>query len=125
VEDSINSPQEDIRESSSSTEPDVPAKVDNKRSGGRTIMISVCLSVTLMVATLAAYDQFYAQKVVALDVKGYVAEQRDLFLAGKINEDELKRNFDKLEQVKEKVPKNKIIILGDVLVRKNVEEIKP
>jgi len=78
-----------------------------------------------MVGLMAVYDNYFAQKIVALDVKGYITEQRDLYLGGKITDAELKESFDRLEKVKEKVPKNKVIILGDVLVRKNVEEIIP
>ncbi|NVN92092.1 MAG: hypothetical protein HXX11_16030 [Desulfuromonadales bacterium] len=94
-------------------------------SDWRTIAKAALISSLLTVAILAVYDNFYAQKIVALDVKGYIAEQRDQFLTGKINEEQLKASFDRLEQVKERVPKNRVIILGDVLVRKNVEEITP
>jgi hypothetical protein len=90
-----------------------------------TMVKAVLISVLIMTGILAAYDRFFAQKIVALDVKGYIAEQRDLFLSGKINGEQLKENFDRLEKAKERVPKNRVIILGDVLVRKNVEEIKP
>ena len=86
---------------------------------------SVLISAVIMIGILAVYDRYCAQKIVALDVKGYIAEQRDLYLSGKINEEQLKEHFDRLEKAKERVPKNRVIILGDVLVRKNVEEIKP
>jgi len=83
------------------------------------------VNAVITIGILAAYDCYFVQKIVALDVKGYIAEQRDLYLAGKINDAQLKESFDRLERVKDKVPGNRIIILGDVLVRKNVEEIKP
>jgi len=86
-------------------------------------MVLVCAVVSA--GMIAGYDRWFAQKIVALDVKGYIAEQRDLFISGKIDEDQLKRNFDRLEKVKERVPGNRVIILGDVLVRKNVEVIEP
>jgi len=97
----------------------------SERSEFRTVLYAMFLSVAAMVGILAAYDNYFAQKIVALDVKGYIAEQRGLYLSGKINEAQLKENFDRLDKVKERVPKNRVIILGDVLVRKNVEEIKP
>jgi hypothetical protein len=96
-----------------------------QRGDLRTIGRAAFVSAVLTVGILALYDRFYAQKIVALDVKGYIAEQRDLYLSGKINDAQLKERFDKLEKAKERVPGNRIIILGDVLVRKNVEEIKP
>lgn len=85
--------------------------------------VLICAAVTA--GMIAGYDRWFAQKIVALDVKGYIAEQRDLFISGRIDEEQLKRNFDRLEKVKEKVPANRVIILGDVLVRKNVEVIEP
>lgn len=98
---------------------------EERRCDWRMIAKGVLISAMLTIGILAAYDNYFAQKIVALDVKGYIAEQRDLYLSGKINDDQLKESFDRLEKVKERVPKNKVIILGDVLVRKNVEEIKP
>jgi hypothetical protein len=91
----------------------------------RTVVKAALISLAVTIGVLAIYDNYFAQKIVALDVKGYITEQRDLYLSGKINEEQLKENFDRLEKAKERVPKNRVIILGDVLVRKNVEEIKP
>jgi hypothetical protein len=96
-----------------------------QRGDWRTIGKAALVSAVLTVGILTVYDRYIAQKVVALDVKGYIAEQRDLYLSGKINDAQLKESFDRLENAKERVPGNRIIILGDVLVRKNVEEIKP
>lgn len=90
-----------------------------------TVVKAVLISAAISTGILTAYDNYIAQKIVALDVKGYIAEQRDLYLNGKINDAELKESFDRLEKVKERVPKNRVIILGDVLVRKNVEELRP
>jgi len=98
---------------------------EERTSDWRMIATSALISALLTTGILAAYDCYFAQKIVALDVKGYIAEQRDLYLSGKINDAQLKESFDRLEMVKERVPKNRVIILGDVLVRKNVEEIKP
>lgn len=95
------------------------------RSDWRIVVKAAFVSAVVTVGILALYDRYYAQKIVALDVKGYIAEQRDLYLSGKINDTQLKERFDRLEKAKERVPGNRIIILGDVLVRKNVEEIKP
>jgi hypothetical protein len=93
---------------------------------GWTGIICLCLivSVASSVASIAAYDQWYAQKVVAVDLKGFITDQRDKFVAGKISEDELKRSFDRLEQVVTAIPKNKAVLMGDLVVR-NVEIIKP
>ena len=101
------------------------SQAERKRSNCRTIIVAVLTGALVTAGMLAVYDKYFAQKIVALDVKGYIAEQRDLYLSGKINDAQLKESFDRLEKAKERVPGNRIIILGDVLVRKNVEEIKP
>jgi len=89
-------------------------------------IIALCLAISFgaSLATIAGYDRWYAQKVVAVDIKGYIAQQRDNYLAGKLNDDELKRSFDRLETVITAIPKNRVIIMGDAVVR-NAETVKP
>lgn len=87
-------------------------------------VLCVLVSVASSIATIAAYDSWYAQKLVAVDIKGYISDQRDKYIAGKLTDDELKRSFDKLEQVVTAIPKNKAVLMGDLVVR-NVEVVKP
>ncbi|MHC1699251.1 MAG: hypothetical protein AB9919_14530 [Geobacteraceae bacterium] len=89
-------------------------------------MIAICVVVSIgaSFATVAGYDRWFAQKVVAVDIKGYIAQQRDNYLAGKLNDDELKKSFDRLETVITAIPKNRVIIMGDAVVR-NAETVKP
>lgn len=89
-------------------------------------LIGICFAVSLgaSLATIAGYDRWFAQKVVAVDIKGYIAQQRDNYLAGKMNDDELKRSFDRLEAVITTIPKNRVVIMGDAVVR-NAETVKP
>ena len=88
------------------------------------LMLCLMVSIGASLATVAGYDRWFAQKVVAVDIKGYIAEQRDNYLAGKLNDDELKRRFDRLEAVITALPKNRVVIMGDAVVR-NAETIKP
>lgn len=96
------------------------------RRGGPAGPFSLSLLVSLAVSVLClfAYDRFLAQKVVAIDMKGYIAEQRDLYLAGRIDDEELRRRIDRLEEVSLAVPANRVVLMGDAVVR-NVEMIKP
>ena len=97
-----------------------------KRQPGTLALIGICLAVSLgaSLATIAGYDHWYAQKVVAVDIKGYIAQQRDNYLAGKLNDDDLRKSFDRLEAVITAIPKNRVIIMGDAVVR-NAETLKP
>lgn len=114
-----------MKEGETPVEADVAGKTAGTGSGAGRFLASALICVVVSAGMIAGYDRWFAQKIVALDVKGYIAEQRDLFISGKIDEEQLKRNFDRLEKIKEKVPGNRVIILGDVLVRKNVEVIEP
>ena len=101
-------------------------KEQPKRQPGTLTMIGICLAVSLgaSLATIAVYDRWYAQKVVAVDIKGYIAQQRDNYLAGKLNDEELRKSFDRLEAVITAIPKNRVIIMGDAVVR-NAETVRP
>lgn len=89
-----------------------------------TVLLYGIVSASVSLATVVGYDRWYAQKVVAVDIKGYIAQQRDSYLAGKLNDDELKRSFDRLETVITAIPKNRVVIMGDAVVR-NAETVKP
>jgi len=101
-------------------------KEQPKRQPGTMALIGACLVVSLgaSLATIAGYDRWYAQKVVAVDIKGYIAQQRDNYLAGKLSDEELRKSFDRLEAVITAIPKNRVIIMGDAVVR-NAETVKP
>ena len=104
---------------------ELPKQLPKQQSAFVSIL-ALCLAVSIgtSLATVAAYDRWLAQKVVAVDIKGYIAQQRDNYLAGKLNDDELKRSFDRLETVITAIPKNRVIIMGDAVVR-NAETVKP
>lgn len=99
-------------------------KVSEKCNFLTTVFFCVIVSVLASLATVAGYDRWFAQKVVAVDIKGYIAQQRDNYLAGKLNDDELRKSFDRLESVITAIPKNRVIIMGDAVVR-NAETVKP
>lgn len=81
------------------------------------------ISLLISVSSIFVYDRFFVQKIVAVDLKGFIAEQRDLYLAGKINDDQFKANVDRVEMIISSIPKNKVVIMGDAVVR-NAEEIE-
>lgn len=88
----------------------------------------VALFVGLATATLAigVYDRYFAQKIVAVDLKGYVQRQRDLLLAGKIDDEGIRRAFDRLETVLTEIPGNHVVILKEVVLRNGKDiEIEP
>ena len=95
-----------------------------KEFSWRTVLWPVLVSLLVSSGSLYAYDTFWAQKVVAVDLQGFLTEQRDLFLAGKIDDEELQRRMDSLEQLVDGIPRRYAVILGDVVVR-NIEVLAP
>jgi hypothetical protein len=96
------------------------------KPAGLSGLLALCLAVSTVtsIATLFCYDRWYAQKVVAVDIKGYIEAQRENYLAGKMSDDDLRKSFDRLEAVVTAIPKNRVVIMGDAVVR-NAETIKP
>jgi len=115
-------PESKVAVSASLTAP----KKQPKRQPGLITIVVLCLGVSFgaSLVTIFAYDRLYAQKVVAVDIKGYIAQQRDNYLAGNLNDEELKRSFDRLETVITAIPKNRVVIMGDAVVR-NAETVNP
>lgn len=77
--------------------------------------------IALMVAATAVfcYDKFIAQKIYALDLKGYLRTQKTLLVAGEISEEEWKESLDALEQTLNNVAADPthVILLKDVVLR--------
>lgn len=88
------------------------------------VSLIVAISIISSAASVFVYDRYFATKLMAVDIKGYLGTQRDLYLAGKINDDQLAKSLDNLEMFVKALPKNRKIIMGDVAVR-NIDVIKP
>ena len=59
----------------------------------KTMSLSVIVSVFVSVGTVYLYDAYYVQKVVVFDLASYLDKQKADFVAGKINEEKLKKEF--------------------------------
>lgn len=97
------------------------------RSGpGWFAVLILCLffSVCSAVSSVYVYDRYFALKLVAVDIKGYLADQRDLYMAHKINEEQLNKAIDKLGAAVDRIPKTKAVVMADAVIR-NVEVVKP
>ena len=65
---------------------------------------------------LIGYDHYVAKKFVSIDVQGYVDQQRELYFAGKITDEQLKQSYAKLKATVEKLPKDRIVLMGDAVL---------
>lgn len=90
---------------------------------GVVMAIAFLSSIITAGAMLVAYDHFIAQKIVAVDLKGFIAQTRDDYLAGKITDVQMRASFDRMEAVAKAIPKNKVVLMGDAVIQ-GVEKIE-
>ena len=95
----------------------IPAR--QGKSPGWLAMATISLLVSMLVSagSVYVYDRFYAQKIIAVDIKGYIAAQRDLYLSGKETGKEFRANIDKLATAVKSIPKNRVAIMEDAVIR--------
>ena len=81
------------------------------------------LLIALVVAgiTLFAYDRWFAPRVVAFDLKGYLRTQKALLDNGEITEAQWQQGLDRLEQVFREQPLNRTILLKEVVLKNGRE----
>ena len=89
-----------------------------------TVLIAVGVSLVTAMGVVAFYDQRYAQKIVTMDLQGYIRSQRDKAVSGEISDEELRKNIDAMEATLLAQPPNHIVLLKEVVLR-NAKEIKP
>jgi hypothetical protein len=114
-----DSPVVDLEEPKESAKPNRPFPGWVKAG-----LLVLGLSLVSSAASIAVYDRYFATRIVAVDIKGFIALQRDLFVQGKIDDDQLRRNIESLERTIEEIPSNEVVIMGDAVVR-NAKTIKP
>ncbi len=76
----------------------------------------VAIALITAVLTVAAYDRFFAGKVVIVDLSGFVKEQKELFSQGKIGEAEVSDNLSRFQEFINSQPKNLTVITKDVVL---------
>lgn len=120
---------EDIELSAQPTDTPIPgthvSPEPGRRQQRRLSGIALCLLISLATSavTLFAYDRWCVQKIVAVDMKGYITLQRYKYQDGKINDEDLRKAFDRLEQMMNTIPKNRVVIMADTAIR-NAEVFK-
>lgn len=89
-----------------------------------TALIALAVSLVTAIGMVTFYDQRYAQKIVTMDLKNYIRNQRDKAVNGEISDEELRKNIDAMEEALLAEPENHIVLLKEVVLR-NAREINP
>lgn len=103
-----------------------PAAPHIRHGHGPLAITLIALSVSLVTAVgvVCFYDQRYAQKIVVMDLQGYIRNQRDRTLNNEISDEEFRKSIDAMEAALLAEPENHIVLLKEVVLR-NAREIKP
>lgn len=88
------------------------------------VIISMIVSMVTAISTVAVYDQRFAQKIVTMDLRGYLRQERDKAMAGELDETGLRQSLDAMEAALLAVPANQTVVLKEVVLR-NAQELKP
>jgi hypothetical protein len=80
------------------------------------LLINILVSLMVAVGVVYVYDRYYAQKIVAFDLRGYLWGLRDMYLAGKINDEGLKQAIEAAYIAVRTQKKNKVVLMGDVIL---------
>ena len=81
----------------------------------------VLIALVVAGVSLFAYDRWFAPRVVAFDLKGYLRTQQALLANGEITEAQWQQGLDRLEQVFRAQPPNRTILLKEVVLKNGRE----
>ena len=81
----------------------------------------VLIALVVAGVSLFTYDRWFAPRVVAFDLKGYLRAQQALLASGEITEAQWQQGLDRLEQVFREQPPNRTILLKEVVLKNGRE----
>ena len=81
----------------------------------------VLIALVVAGVSLFAYDRWFAPRVVAFDLKGFLRTQQALLASGEITEAQWQQRLDRLEQVFRELPPNRTILLKEVVLKNGRE----
>ena len=77
--------------------------------------MAIAVSLVCCTVTIAAYDRFLAQKIVAVDLAACVASQKEDYAAGRITAGQLVENIEVLLRRMEKKRRNEVLVLEEAV----------
>ncbi|MDD5007325.1 MAG: hypothetical protein PHU49_04415 [Syntrophorhabdaceae bacterium] len=107
-----------------------PGTPGEPEKSGKPGLVSLFVTVAILNLVLTSgllylYDGYVVPRVVAVDIKGFIERQRDLYVSKKINDEQLKANLDAMEHRIKSMPKNVVMITADVVVGEHAETVEP
>ncbi len=81
-------------------------------------IVFALISVIVTVLTLVVYDRYFAQRIAYIDIRAYMEDQREKYLAQKITDEQLSKNIDHVKEVVDRLPKN-VVLLANLPAQPN------
>jgi len=90
------------------------------------LMVSIVVSLVITAGLIWGYDQKFAVKIAVIDMSGYVDRLKSDYTQGKLSQEALDENLQRLSrQIQEKYSSNTILLLNEVVVSGNVAIFDP
>lgn len=102
----------------------VPIPGEKKKRGIRGHLVILLLNVIITTGAIFVYHQFFFQKIVAMDLRGYLQKQQAQFVAGQLTDEQFKANMDRFEAKLNSMPSNCIVLMADSALR-GVSVVEP
>jgi hypothetical protein len=89
------------------------------------VVLIICLCFFVSAISITGYHNFFALKIVALDSTLYLQKIQAEYAKGAISKTEVDKRLESLSTVIKDQPANRVILMSDMVVSKNVKRIKP
>ncbi|MEM4619494.1 MAG: hypothetical protein QW607_04700 [Desulfurococcaceae archaeon] len=93
-------------------------KVDNDKKG-ISLFTAVLISILSSVISLIVYHYFFAVKIAVIDLSGYLLALKNLYIAQKISDEELKARMDAFVDIIKQNEKKYIILNAESVLGRN------
>lgn len=80
------------------------------------LALSAIVNVIVSAGTVYLYDVYYAQKVVVFDLSSYLDKQKTEFLAGRTDEEKLRKEFVLIRERIDALGEKRIVLSKDVVL---------
>ena len=94
-----------------------PPTVSLGSLGMKNLVALIFIMIMTSVCSIFIYDHFFAQKLTAFDLQGYLTKQRVALQTGQLTEQQVGDNLDAIKAKMDKLPLNQALITSDVVLR--------
>ena len=94
-----------------------PPTVSLGSLGMKNLVALIFIMIMTSVCSIMVYDHFFAQKLTAFDLQGYLTKQRVALQTGQLTEQQVGDNLDAIKAKMDKLPLNQALITSDVVLR--------